>query len=613
MQRFRRDIGLFSTVCALGFVIAAGVYKVLARTPGLADGAAVAALLILAAFTVPLAAFYFRTKEKEKAEREFREQNRRLNAVLANMPLGISMFGADNRLALCNDQFRAMYDMPAEVARPGALREAVAARMAAYGVRSGAAASATSVHELTDGRVLAITEREIQGGGWVVVHNDISELRRIEAEIAHLARHDSLTGLPNRTLFRERLDALFAELDADARFAVLCLDLDQFKHVNDSLGQPAGDRLLKDVAARMRKCIGKDDMLARLGGDEFVVLRTAGDQPTDAAALAQRLAERLGRPFDLDGREVAIEASIGIAIAPQDGGDPDRLLYNADLALNLAKSDGRGRHRFFEAGMDGRMRARRRLEAELRSAIRYGEFELFYQPLLDAKEEAIAGVEALLRWRHPERGLVSPMEFIPLAEETGLIVPLGEWVIRRACADAAEWPEEVSVSVNLAAAQFEAGNLVPIVVSALSTAGLSARRLVLEITETALLEDTQATLETLHMLRGLGVRIAMDDFGTGYSSLSYLRSFPFDKIKIDRSFVKDLPNDPDTLAIVKAVATLGATLGMELTAEGVETEEQLRLVRAEGYTEIQGNYYGKPQPAMEIARLLAPLRKAVAG
>jgi diguanylate cyclase (GGDEF)-like protein len=423
----------------------------------------------------------------------------------------------------------------------------------------------------------------------------------------HMARHDALTGLPNRVLFRERLEAVFAR--AHERFAVLCLDLDRFKHVNESLGHAAGDDLLRDIAARLRACLGEADVLTRRSGDEFAILQPADNQPIEAAKLAQRIGERIAQPFSLHGHQVAVEASIGIAIAPADGGDPDLLLANADIALHMAKSDGRGRHRFFEPDMDGRMRERRKLETELRIAIRDGAFELVYQPLLDARSEEIIGVEALVRWRHPELGLVLPGAFIPLAEETGLIVPLGEWVVRKACADAAGWPEQISVSVNLAAAQFEVGDLVSVVLGALSAAGLPPARLVLEITETALLKDTEATLKILHMLRSLGVRIAMDDFGTGYSSLSYLRSFPFDKIKIDRSFVKDLPNDADALAIVKAVATLGVSLGMELTAEGVETADQLRCVRSQGVTEIQGNYYSAPRPAAEIAGMLPRQRR----
>jgi diguanylate cyclase (GGDEF)-like protein len=624
MHKLRRDIGLVFAVCALGFFVAAGVYRFLARSPETVGPAATAALLVVLAFSVPLAAFYLRTKDKEKAEGDLRLQNRRLNAVLANMPLGISMYDADRRLVVSNDRFRSMYAVPAELWRSGTSVEDIETHLVGSGVgpverlaegghtRSSASTPSTMVTELADGRVLAITRQPIQGGGWLAVHNDISELRRIEAQLAYMARHDSLTGLPNRAQFDQRVAAAFESFHPDERFAVLCLDLDQFKHINDSLGHSAGDDLLCGVAKRLATCLGEGDMLARLNGDEFAILQMSADQPKRAAALAERLGAALRQPFDLHGHELAVDGTFGIAIAPADGANASLLLKNADLALHRAKSDGRGRCRFFEPGMDRRMHERRKLETELRLAIRDGAFELFYQPLVNARSQEIAGVEALIRWRHPDRGLVSPAEFIPLAEETGLIVPLGEWVIRRACADAAAWPENVVVSVNLAAAQFETGNLVPVVVSAVSASGLSTSRLILEITETALLRDTKMTIETLHMLRSLGVRIAMDDFGTGYSSLSYLRSFPFDKIKIDRSFVKDLPNDADARAIVRAVANLGASLGIELTAEGVETAEQLASVRSEGYTEIQGNYFSEPAPAGEIAKLFVQTSRAAA-
>jgi diguanylate cyclase (GGDEF)-like protein len=625
MKKYSRDLGLIFSSCALGLFVVAGVYRLLAHHAGSVDAGLVAALVAIIAFTVPLAGFYFRTKDKEKAESALREQNRRLNAVLANMPLGVSMVDAEGRLTLCNEQFAALYEMPRGLAKPGTLMAEIAGHMAARGVseteeprKPPATGEAnrrdrhTAVHELCDGRVVAITERPVQGGGWVATHNDITELRRIESQIAHMARHDALTGLPNRLLLRERVEAAFARSQKGESFAVLCLGLDRFKDVNDSLGYKAADELLKAVSARLQDCLDENDLLARLGGDEFAILQMGKSQPIDASSLAERAGEELKRTFELDGHPIALEASIGIAIGPIDADDPDLLLKNAELALRKAKAEGRGRHAFFEPGMDSRMRDRRRLETELRFAIQNGEFELFYQPLLDAGTEKILGVEALVRWRHRTRGLVPPAEFIPLSEETGLIVPLGEWVIRQACADASCWPEHISVSVNLAAAQFETGSLVPVVIGAVSAAGIAADRLVLEITETALLKDTAATIETLHMLRNLGIRIAMDDFGTGYSSLSYLRSFPFDKIKIDRSFVKDLPSGEDARAIIRAVATLGESLGMTLTAEGVETAEQLSSVRSEGYTEIQGNFYSPPVPAAAIHEMF-PRQRLAAG
>jgi diguanylate cyclase (GGDEF)-like protein/PAS domain S-box-containing protein len=622
MAKFRRDLGLLCSFSALALFIVVGITKLAARGGDRFDAAAIVALLVVAAFSVPIVAFYFRTKDKEKAEREVREQNRRLNAVLANMPEGVSMFDAEGRLALCNGQFLAIYGLTENHAVPGTAFHDVVELMAATNPQNrimeaptvGPAQPSTRVHELADGRVLALTQRPVQGGGWVTTHNDITELRRIEAQLAHVARHDALTELPNRVLFREHVNAALGGSREGEPFAVLCLDLHRFKEVNESLGRPVGDELLRAVAARLANRLAETDMLARLGGDEFAVLQIAANQPMDASALAERLCDALKQPFELKGHQVAVEASIGVAVGPADGADADLLLQNADLALGKAKSDGRGVHRFFEPGMDRSMLERRKLETELRLALKNGDFILFYQPLLHARSEQVTGFEALVRWRHSERGVLSPAAFLPLMEETGLIVPLGAWVMRQACADAARWPEHVSVSVNLAASQFETGDLVAVVVGALSAAALAPGRLVLEITETALLKDSEATLRILHMLRELGVRIAMDDFGTGYSSLSYLRSFPFDKIKIDGSFVRDLPDGADARAIVKAVATLGCNLGIEMTAEGVETIEQLSAVRAEGYTEIQGYLYSKPRPASELAELFFPsVGRAAAG
>ena len=377
-------------------------------------------------------------------------------------------------------------------------------------------------------------------GGWVATHEDITERRRAEKQIAHMARHDALTDLPNRVLLRERLAEALAGVRRGSKLAVLYLDLDHFKGVNDTLGHPIGDELLKMVAGRLRHCVRDTDTVARVGGDEFAIIQTGIERPLDTAILARRIGEAVRAPYDLAGHAVVVDTSIGIAIAPNDGTEPDELLKNADMALYRAKADGRGTYRFFEPEMDSRMKARRALELALRNALATGEFELHYQPLVNLDDRRITGCEALLRWNHPERGMISPAEFIPVAEEIGLIVPLGEWVLRKACADAARWPDDIKVAVNLSPIQVTNQNLVPVVVSALAAAGLPASRLELEITESVLMQNTEATLATLHRLRELGVRISMDDFGTGYSSLSYLRSFPFDKIKIDRSFISGL-------------------------------------------------------------------------
>jgi diguanylate cyclase (GGDEF)-like protein len=396
-----------------------------------------------------------------------------------------------------------------------------------------------------------------------------------------------------------------AHLPRDQQFAIFCLDLDGFKRVNDTLGHPCGDKLLQEVAERMRACLRDGDTIARLGGDEFAILQNSFRQLGDAIALADRLVEAVGAPFYLLNQEIVVGVSIGIAIAPTDAAEPAQLLKNADLALYRAKTDGRGTHRFFEPQMDALMQSRHEMEVGLRKALLGGEFELHYQPVVKLATLETCGCEALIRWNHPQRGLVPPLDFIPLAEETGLIVPIGEWVLRRACAEAMHWPAHISVAVNLSPAQFRARNLALTVMSALAQSGLPAHRLELEITEAVLLVDSEFTLETLHNLRNLGVRIAMDDFGTGYSSLSYLRSFPFDKIKIDRSFVHDLASSADSQAIIRAVAGLGSALGMTTTGEGVETSDELDYLASEGCTEAQGYLLGRPMPAGEIQQLFA--------
>jgi diguanylate cyclase (GGDEF)-like protein/PAS domain S-box-containing protein len=434
---------------------------------------------------------------------------------------------------------------------------------------------------------------------------DITERKRAEARLAFMAQHDGLTGLPNRNLLRQRMDDILSHTRRSGeKVAVLFLGLDHFKAVNDSLGHGIGDKLLRGVAKRLRSALREEDMLARLNSDEFAIVQSGIARPEEAVLLARRLLAAIGEPYLLDGHSIVVGGSIGIAMAPGDGDESEKLLKNADMALSRAKNDSRGTFSFFEAGMDARAQTRRKIEIDLRAAIQNDLLRPHYQPLIDLKSGRITGLEALLRWPHPERGMIAPSEFIPVAEETGLITALGALILRRACMDAALWPDEVRVAVNLSPLQFRAGNLLQVVMDALKQSGLPPKRLELEITETLLLEKSSQVLATLHALRALGVRISMDDFGTGYSSLSYLRSFPFDKIKIDQSFVRDLGANRDAQAIVRAIISLGIGLGVTITAEGVETEAELNCLRAEGCHEAQGFLFSRARPNMEIVALL---------
>ncbi|MCB5174145.1 putative bifunctional diguanylate cyclase/phosphodiesterase [Microvirga lenta] len=432
-----------------------------------------------------------------------------------------------------------------------------------------------------------------------------ADLHVLAGSLAHAANHDALTDLPNRVLFREKLEVALQAFRQQGRdFAVLCLDLDRFKNVNDALGHEVGDYLLKVVADRLRGCLGTGDIAARLGGDEFAILQQPIESMESCAAQASRIVEELSAPYVIDGHEIVIGTSIGIAAAGNGIVTPDQLLKHADLALYEAKSQGRGTFRYFEPEMEVRLHARRILEVDLRRALAHDEFELFYQPQINIETEEISGFEALLRWHHPLRGMISPAEFIPIAEDIGLISPLGEWVLNQACAEASKWPRDMKVAVNLSPLQFRSRSLVQSVSGALARTGLSPDRLELEITESSLLQENEATLAVLYQLRRLGVRIAMDDFGTGYSSVGYLRGFPFDKIKIDQSFVRDIPSQADSFVIVQSIASLGAGLRMSTVAEGVETEDQFRQIRAAGCTEAQGYYFGRPKPARELVYTL---------
>ncbi|MGH6923147.1 MAG: putative bifunctional diguanylate cyclase/phosphodiesterase [Propylenella sp.] len=543
----------------------------------------------------------------------------RLLVAVNNMAQGLCMFGPDRRLIFSNTQYADLYGLPHQRVQPGmTVPEIVKYRIAAGNVpvmgeenyaamMAGVAERgepAEIMIEQTDGRVFLLGYVPLKGGGWVATHQDITDRRRAEAKIAHMARHDTLTDLPNRTSFRAALEDSLRRAGEGEGVAVLCLDLDRFKTVNDTLGHHIGDLLLLDVAGRLKRCLRAGDTVARLSGDEFAVVQVCAQPSIDATALARRIVAEIEKPYELDGHQVVVGASIGIAVAPGDGSDADRLMKSADMALYRAKADGRGTFRFFEPAMDAHIQARRRLESDLRRALADGEFELHYQPIVNAVTGGITTCEALIRWNSPKRGVVSPAEFVPLAEEIGLIVPIGEWVFRRACADAVSWPSDVKLAVNLSPVQLRSANVVPAIKAALAESGLPAKRLEIEITETVLMTDSEATLAKLHQLRDLGAEISMDDFGTGYSSLSYLRKFPFDRIKIDRSFIHDMTRHDDSFAIVRAVSALGRSLGMATTAEGVETAEQLDRVRLEGCTEAQGYLFSAPKPAIEIADLL---------
>jgi diguanylate cyclase (GGDEF)-like protein len=559
-------------------------------------------------------------------EEDLKIRNFQFDTAINNMSQGLCFFDANHRLIVCNDMFVDMYDLPRDRVGPGTpLTEIVDLRFEAGSFpemsrdeylhwRTNVAISnepTDSVVELKNGRTFKIRHRPMPDGGWVATHEDITEQRVSELKIEYMAHHDALTDLANRVLLNERLEqALGRRIHRTEMVAVHHLDLDQFKAVNDTFGHPAGDKLLKIVAERLRALVRETDTIARMGGDEFVIVQAPITDPTEATSLAQAIIASISEPFDLDGHQAAIGASVGIAVGPSDGLRPDKLLRNADLALYRAKGDGRGTFRFFEPAMDLQMQTRRIVEQDLRKALPAEEFELYYQPVVNLASNEISGFEALIRWNHPLRGMVAPSSFIPLAEEIGFIVPLGEWVIRQACLTAAQWPEHLHVAVNISAAQFRSPGLLQVIVGALAASGLSPTRLEIEITETVLLQNRDTTLAVLHQLRALGVRIALDDFGTGYSSLTYLQCFPFDKIKIDRSFVKDITENTGSLNIVRAVAALAKGMGMTATAEGVETGEQLDKVTSEGCTEMQGYLFSRPLPVAEIERLFLPQRAA---
>jgi diguanylate cyclase (GGDEF)-like protein len=611
-ERLGRDIALDTTVQEFtdGRIIAYTVYPM----PGGGGMATHEDITEREELNARLKKQYELGREQEET---LRVRNFQFDTAINNMSQGLCFFDSDHRLIVCNDRFVEMYDIAPERVSPGmSLIEIVDLRFEAGSFpamtrdeylrwRTNVAVSneaKDSIVELMNGRTFKIRHRPMPGGGWVATHEDITEQRQSEVKIEYMAHHDALTDLANRVLLNDRLEHALGRVQHAEMVAVHHLDLDQFKAVNDTFGHPCGDKLLRVVAERLRGLVGEADTIARMGGDEFVIVQATIADPAEATSLAQRVIDALSEPYDIDGQQAVIGVSIGISVGPGDGSNPDKLLRNADLALYRAKSDGRGTFRFFEPAMDLQMQTRRVMEQDLRKALPAGEFELHYQPVVNLASKEISGFEALIRWNHPAKGLISPATFIPLAEEIGFIVPMGEWVIRQACATAAQWPDNLHVAVNISAIQFRSPGLMQVIVSALAASGLAPTRLEIEITESVLLHNKEATLAVLHQLRALGIRIAMDDFGTGYSSLTYLQSFPFDKIKIDRSFVKNITEDSSSLTIVRAVAALANGMGMTATAEGVETAEQLHSIASEGCTEMQGFLFSKPLPAAEIER-----------
>ncbi len=544
-------------------------------------------------------------------------ENNLLRLAVEEMPQGLSVLDGQDRIVFTNRHVARVWGVPPSLLEPGKtfqnfMMNACAKETEASRLQPTPAKGTVGVRRrewlTNDGRSVEVTVTRLADCSTIALHEDITEQRRSEARIAFHARHDPLTGLPNRLAMRDELHRQLVRNARGEELAVLCLDLDRFKAVNDMFGHAVGDTLLTQVADRLRGCARGTDFVVRLGGDEFAIFQCGTQQPVSATALAHRLISALSEPFDLGGQVAQIGASIGIALAPFDGDSPDALLKSADQALYRAKAAGRGTLRFFEPGMDAQAQRRRALEGDLRQALgsggHPGQLHLAYQVQVDVKSMQVTGVEALLRWAHPTRGNIPPVEFIPLAEETGLIVPIGAWVLAQACRDAAQWPAHVRVAVNVSAVQFTRRALLSEVMKALNDAGLSPARLEIEITESVMIQDQKQAVGLLTELRAQGVRVAMDDFGTGYSSLSYLRSFAFDRIKIDRSFVHDVASNPEARAIVRAIAGLGANLGMAVTAEGVETLAQLDVVRAEGCTEVQGYLFSQPRPASEITGII---------
>jgi diguanylate cyclase (GGDEF)-like protein/PAS domain S-box-containing protein len=554
----------------------------------------------------------------DRTVRRLAIQDARFEAALDNMTQGLCMVDACGQIVVINRRFREMFGLTGTEncinAPPEKLLDAVVrtshmsqqtAEMVFRFPQTVDAITTTLGCELTDDRTLTVSRHAVEGGGWVTTFEDVTEQRNAEAQLDHMTLHDALTGLPNRILLQAHLERQISA--GQGSLAVLCFDLDRFKQVNDTLGHTIGDALLKAVTERLKGCLSENDVLARLGGDEFAIIQPDASEPDQVKALAHRLIETISEPYELGGHRIMVSASLGVAMAPSDGHTADGIMKAADIAMCHAQGDGRGTYRFFEPAMDAEVQARRELELALRDALANDEFRLHFQPLVDVESGRVAGFEALLRWQRSDGELVLPDEFVPLAEEIGLIIPIGDWILQAACAEAAKWPSDIKVAVNLSAIQFRNPKLVASVRAALALSGLAANRLELEITESVLMHKSKATLAMLRRLRALGLSVAMDDFGDGYSSLSYLSTFPFDKIKISRNFVRDIDVKSEALAVIRAVVHLGRALGIPVTAEGVETHAQLERMRLEGFAQCQGYLFSRPLPADEITGLIERL------
>jgi diguanylate cyclase (GGDEF)-like protein/PAS domain S-box-containing protein len=552
-----------------------------------------------------------------KLQRQHRQEKQRLDTAVNNIPQGLIVYDETAHVTVCNHRYTEMFGLSSEVIGPGCTMQDLIAHRKETGsfdgdvdefceaiIRDVSRGKKTNqITEAPGGRAIQIINQPLEAGGWVATIEDVTERKHAEERITHLAHYDPLTDLPNRALFHDRLQHKLAHLAPGEQLAVLYIDIDEFKSVNDTLGHLVGDELLKSVSVSLSGCIQGDDFVARLGGDEFAVVQTAVKDEAEVVDLVTRIFAAIRAPYDCLGHQVSTDASIGVALGPQHGADLHHILKNADLAMYAAKSAGRRTYRFFEPDMDAQVKSRRLMELDLRRAISDGALEVYYQPCLDLQSGEITGCEALLRWRHPQRGMISPAEFIPLAEETGLINQIGEWVLATACAEATTWPDHIRLAVNISPVQFKSGTLALKIISALATSGLEASRLELEITEAVLIRDDETALAILHQLRDIGVRIALDDFGTGYSSLSYLQRFPFDKIKIDRCFINDIEEPEGSSCIVQAVVNIAAAREMTTTAEGVETRQQRELLRMLGCSEMQGYLFSPPKPASDIRRL----------